>query len=133
MVSSLYVCEFPQDIDEKEFEALFWKFDGFDALWFARDKNRQKIAFIDYTDEQSAQRALNEMSGFRFPGDKINTKGLVIWISDNSKKKSSGGGGDWPRDDWRRKDDWDHWERWGWDDYYDPWNWEYSPPWWVEN
>ena len=54
MVSSLYVCEFPQDIDEKEFEALFSQFDGFDALWFAWDKNRQKIAFIDYSNELSA-------------------------------------------------------------------------------
>lgn len=58
MVSSLYVCEFPQDIDEKEFEALFSRFDGFDALWFAWDKNRQKIAFIDYANEASATLAL---------------------------------------------------------------------------
>lgn len=45
------------------------------------------------------------MSGYWFPGDKINTKGLVIWISDNSKKKSGGGGPVWEDWDWRRREE----------------------------
>lgn len=63
------------------------------------------------------------MSGFRFPGDKINTKGLVIRISDNSKRKPSGFGGKEERrrsheDQYRREEPVR--ERRHRDDYYDP-------------
>lgn len=51
MVYSLYVCEFPQDLEEKELENHFNKFDGFLDLRIAWDKNRQKIAFVDYETE----------------------------------------------------------------------------------
>ena len=36
---SLYVCDFPQDIDREELEPIFSEFDGFIDLRLAKDKN----------------------------------------------------------------------------------------------
>jgi hypothetical protein len=35
MVHSLYVCEFPQDIEEKELKEHFTRFEGFEDLRIA--------------------------------------------------------------------------------------------------
>lgn len=51
---SLYVCDIPQNITKEELDAVFKLFGGFNEVRLARDKNRQRIAFVDYEDEQSA-------------------------------------------------------------------------------
>jgi len=45
---SLYVCDIPQNITKEELDSVFKCFAGFNEVRLARDKNRQRIAFVDY-------------------------------------------------------------------------------------
>ena len=63
---SLYVCDIPQNITKDELDSLFKCFSGFNEVRLARDKNRQRIAFVDYADGQCAEYAMNSARGFRF-------------------------------------------------------------------
>ena len=40
MVVSLYVCDFPHDIEKKELYDIFCCFDGFVEVRLAKDRNR---------------------------------------------------------------------------------------------
>ena len=51
---SLYVCDVPQNIEKDELADIFSCFDGFIEVRIARDRNRQRIAFVDYTDQEKA-------------------------------------------------------------------------------
>tara|TARA_B110001450_G_C17207774_1_gene314137 strand:- start:217 stop:390 length:174 start_codon:yes stop_codon:yes gene_type:complete len=46
---------------------IFSSFDGFIEVRIARDRNKQKIAFIDYKAEEQAKIAMNLTRGFRLP------------------------------------------------------------------
>jgi hypothetical protein len=85
---SLYVCDFPQDIDKSQLSAVFQAYDGYIETRTARDRSGQKIAFVDYTDKEKALTALQRCAGFRFEGS---TKGITLRLSENSKttKQSS--------------------------------------------
>jgi len=50
-------------------------------------ERRQKIAFVDYTSEESAKTAMSSTRQFRFPGS---SKGITVRYSDNSKNKQTG-------------------------------------------
>jgi len=45
---SLYVCDIPPNITKDELDSVFKCFGGFLEVRLARDKNRQRIAFVDY-------------------------------------------------------------------------------------
>ena len=64
---SLYVCDIPQTIERDELTEIFSCFDGFVEVRIARDRNKQKIAFIDYKEEEHAKVAMNSTRGFRLP------------------------------------------------------------------
>lgn len=51
----------------------------------ARDKNRQRIAFVDYADDQSAQYAMNSVRGFKFGQS---PKGITVRFSENTKNNA---------------------------------------------
>jgi RNA recognition motif-containing protein len=51
---SLYVCDIPQNITKEELESVFCCFDGFIEVRLARDKNKQRISFVDYENEAMA-------------------------------------------------------------------------------
>jgi len=70
---SLYVCDIPQSIEKQELTEIYRCFDGFVEVRIAKDRNRQKIAFIDYTGEEQAKIAMNSTRGFRFPSS---TRGI---------------------------------------------------------
>lgn len=70
---SLYVCDIPQSIEKEELRSFFNCFDGFIDVRVARDKNKQRIAFVDYDTEQKAKFAMNSTRGYRFPSA---TKGI---------------------------------------------------------
>jgi RNA recognition motif-containing protein len=84
---SLYVCDIPQTIEKDELAEIFSCFDGFLEVRIARDRNKQKIAFVDYTEEDKAKIAMNSTKSFRFPGSQ---KGITVRYSDNSKNKETG-------------------------------------------
>lgn len=79
---SLYVCDFPQNLEKEELSAIFENFDGYIETRTARDRSGQKIAFVDYTDREKAQFALQSCLGFRFQGS---SKGITLRLSENSK------------------------------------------------
>ena len=91
MVVSLYVCDIPQNIERDELEGVFSCYDGFIDSRIARDKNkyanlfvnrlfRQKIAFVDFHNEETARKAMDVLKGFRFPHA---TRGISIYYSYN--------------------------------------------------
>jgi hypothetical protein len=84
---SLYVCDIPQTIEKDELMEIFSCFDGFIEVRIARDRNKQKIAFVDYTEEEKAKIAMASTKSFRFPGSQ---KGITVRYSDNSKNKETG-------------------------------------------
>lgn len=63
---SLYVCDIPQNITRDELEKVFSQFNGFHEVRLARDKNRQRIAFVDYEEQQEAEFAMRSTLGYRF-------------------------------------------------------------------
>ena len=79
---SLYVCDIPQNITKEELDSVFRCFGGFNEVRLARDKNRQRIAFVDYQDERSAQYAMESVKGFRFGNS---AKGITVRFSENTK------------------------------------------------
>lgn len=79
---SLYVCDFPQSLEKSELSAIFESFEGYVETRTARDRSGQKIAFVDYTDREKAQFALQSCVGFRFQGS---NKGITLRLSENSK------------------------------------------------
>jgi RNA recognition motif-containing protein len=79
---SLYVCDIPQNITKEELDSVFSCFDGFNEVRLARDKNRQRIAFVDYEHEGAATYAMNSTRGFRFSNS---TKGITVRFSENTK------------------------------------------------
>lgn len=83
---SLYVCDIPQNITKEELDSVFKCFGGFNEVRLARDKNRQRIAFVDYECEADAAYAMNSLKGFRFHGT---TKGITVRFSENTKNSAS--------------------------------------------
>lgn len=51
---SLYVCDFPDSLEKDELSSIFHGFDGYIDTRTARDRSGQKIAFVDYTDRDTA-------------------------------------------------------------------------------
>jgi RNA recognition motif-containing protein len=82
---SLYVCDIPQNITKEELDSVFKCFGGFNEVRLARDKNRQRIAFVDYENQESAQYAMNSLKGFRFHNT---TKGITVRFSENTKNNA---------------------------------------------
>jgi RNA recognition motif-containing protein len=82
---SLYVCDIPQNITKEELDSVFKCFGGFNEVRLARDKNRQRIAFVDYENEASALYAMNSLKGFRFHNT---TKGITVRFSENTKNNA---------------------------------------------
>ncbi|CDW87591.1 rna-binding protein [Stylonychia lemnae] len=80
---SLYVCDFPQTLEKEDLESLFQDFEGFIEVRLAKDKNGQKIAFVDYQDNDQAKKAQNSCSGFRYTGA---SKGLCVRFSEHNKR-----------------------------------------------
>ena len=39
MIYSLYVCDFPQDLEKEDIDQIFSEFDGFIEVRIARDRN----------------------------------------------------------------------------------------------
>lgn len=66
---------------------MFKCFSGFNEVRLARDKNRQRIAFVDYQDDNSAQYAMNSLKGFRFNNT---NKGITVRFSENTKNNNAG-------------------------------------------
>ncbi len=62
---SLYVCDIPQNISKEELEKVFSQFNGFHEVRLAKDKNRQRIAFVDYDTPQAAEYAMSSTIGYR--------------------------------------------------------------------
>ena len=62
---SLYVCDIPQNITKEELEKVFSQFNGFHEVRLAKDKNRQRIAFVDYDRPQAAEYAMSSTIGYR--------------------------------------------------------------------
>ena len=62
---SLYVCDIPQNITKEELEKVFSQFNGFHEVRLAKDKNRQRIAFVDYDTPQAAEYAMSSTIGYR--------------------------------------------------------------------
>lgn len=83
---SLYVCDIPQNITKEELDSVFRCFAGFNEVRLARDKNRQRIAFVDYQDERSAQYAMESVKGFRFGNS---PKGITVRFSENTKNNQA--------------------------------------------
>ena len=79
---SLYVCDFPDNLEKDELSSIFNGFDGYIETRTARDRSGQKIAFVDYVDREKAQFALNQCLGYRFQGT---NKGITLRISEHSK------------------------------------------------
>ena len=79
---SLYVCDIPQGLEREDLNDIFNVFDGFIEVRIAKDRNRQKIAFVDFKSEESAKIAMDSTRGFRFPNS---TRGINVRYSDNSK------------------------------------------------
>lgn len=69
---------------------MFSCFDGFQEVRLARDKNRQRIAFVDYDQDSAATYAMNSTRGFRFQNS---TKGITVRFSENTKNNAPQGGG----------------------------------------
>ena len=64
---------------------MFKCFGGFNEVRLARDKNRQRIAFVDYENEASALYAMTSLKGFRFHNT---TKGITVRFSENTKNNA---------------------------------------------
>ena len=62
---SLYVCDIPQNITKEELEKVFSQFNGFHEVRLAKDKNRQRIAFVDYDTPGAAEYAMQATIGYR--------------------------------------------------------------------
>ena len=62
---SLYVCDIPQNITKEELEKVFSQFNGFHEVRLAKDKNRQRIAFVDYDTPMAAEYAMSSTIGYR--------------------------------------------------------------------
>ena len=113
---SLYVCDMPQTVDKQDLVEIYGRYGGFVEVRIARDRNRyvffklladfiwnrQKIAFVDFREEEMARLAMNNTRGFRFPNSskglsKLVNFGLLIVFftavrfSDNSKMGSNKG------------------------------------------
>ena len=83
-VVSLYVCDFPQNLETQAMVEAFSNFEGFVGARIARDKTGQKIAFVDFDSLANGEDALNSMVGFKFLGAQ---RGMNIRISDKSKRQ----------------------------------------------
>ena len=64
---SLYVCDIPQNVTKEELEKVFSQFNGFHEVRLAKDKNRQRIAFVDYNTPAAAEYAMSSTIGYRLP------------------------------------------------------------------
>ena len=82
---SLYVCDIPQTITKEELDAVCKCFPGFNEVRLARDKNRQRIAFVDYDNDANANYAMNSLRGYRFLNT---TKGITVRFSENTKNNT---------------------------------------------
>ena len=54
-----------QNITKEELEKVFSQFNGFHEVRLAKDKNRQRIAFVDYDTPQAAEYAMSSTIGYR--------------------------------------------------------------------
>jgi hypothetical protein len=86
MVVSLYICEIPKNVTEKDLENIFCELDGYIEMRMKGSDNR-KIAFVDYETDKEAKFAMETLQGFKFSQD--DPKGIVIKISDNTKTGST--------------------------------------------
>jgi len=63
--------------------SVFSCFEGFVDLRLAKDKNKQKIAFVDYDSEDYAKYAMNSTKGFRFAAS---TRGITVRFSERTRQ-----------------------------------------------
>ena len=82
---SLYVCDIPTFVQKEELERIFSNFAGFTEVRIARDKNRQRIAFVDYQNQKTAEYAMNCTLGYKFGNA---NKGITVRFSENTKNNT---------------------------------------------
>lgn len=86
MVVSLYICEIPKNITNKDLENIFCELEGYITTRMKGVDNR-RIAFVDYESERDAKFAMDTLQGFKFsPEDE---RGIHIKYSDNTKTGSA--------------------------------------------
>ena len=78
---SLYVCDFPQQLERADLTNAFRNFSGFLEARIAKDKTGQKISFVDFSHVEGAVMAMKQMRGHKFNGS---NRGLNLRISDKS-------------------------------------------------
>jgi hypothetical protein len=82
MVVSLYICEIPKNIGEKELENIFKEMNGFREIRI-KGSDTRKIAFADFESESEAKFAMETLQNFKFGKDDL--KGIHIKFSANMK------------------------------------------------
>ena len=82
---SLYVCDIPTYVSKEDLEHIFQQFMGFTEVRLARDKNRQRIAFVDYENQKSAEYAMQSTLGYKFGNA---SKGITVRFSENTKNNT---------------------------------------------
>lgn len=87
MVTSLYICEIPRNIDKENIHGLFCSFEGYRETRIKITSNKdKKIAFVDFDSESDARFAMDQRQGYKFyPTD----RGILINFADKNKQGSS--------------------------------------------
>jgi len=83
--SSLFIADVPPHLEESEFIACFQNLDGFLRARLRRDRNNNRVGFVDFQDHESAASALERFQGYKF--DRLQEEGITVHFTHDSRPK----------------------------------------------
>jgi len=87
--SSLFIADVPLQLEENDFIACFQNLDGFLRARLRRDRNSNRVGFVDFADHESAANALERLQGFKFG---LREEGINIQFTHDSRPKRRNNG-----------------------------------------
>jgi len=101
--SSLFIADVPSHLEEPDFVACFQNLDGFVRARLRRDRNSNRVGFVDFADHESAASALERFQGYKF--DRLQEEGITVHFTHESRPKrrnnSSNATHSYPEDGYR--------------------------------
>lgn len=88
--SSLFIADVPPHIEEADFIACFQNLEGFLRARLRRDRNSNRVGFVDFHDHESAANALERFQGYKF--DRHQEEGITVHFTHDSRPKRRNNG-----------------------------------------